>query len=529
MIRYTPTSQLSITGFETPFAQQLSADNRWVILAGMIPWDKLAAVYYKKMRADFGAPKLSARLLIGAVIIKHMLNIDDREVVEQIRENIYLQYFVGLSSFQTAAPFDASLMVSIRKRLGKEAMGELNELILREAGVLPDEPVKKDGEDKDDNNDSVGSASPMIQEEKKQEDQSLPATPSGTLLIDATVAEQQIEYPTDIKLLNEAREQLERMIDKVCQAASVELPRMYRINARKKYLLIAKKKCKSKREIRRGIRQQLQYVKRDLKYINTLLEKHPLAKGVLKKRDWKLLQVISELYRQQAEMYKKREHKILDRIVNIYQPHVRPMPRGKDRVSTEFGSKQLVMLKDGYTHVALIGWDNYNEGPLLKESLEKYKQLYGCYPEKVLADQLFGNRENRRFMTEQGIRYVGKPLGRPTRTSKKEKRSLQKEMAQRNPIEGKFGQGKNAYGLAKIRARLKETSESWVLSIYFIMNLLKLAEASFLSTIKILVYPALHRIQLIMPRSTANVSRSMNDPIEMLKTNPNFYNILNLC
>lgn len=139
---------------------------------------------------------------------------------------------------------------------------------------------------------------------------------------------------------------------------------MYKNVARKKYLLIAKKKCKSKREIRIGIRQQLQYVKRDLKYINTLLEKHPLAKSVLKKRDWKLLQVISELYRQQVEMYKKREHKILDRIVSIYQPHVRPMPRGKDRISTEFGRKQLVMLKDGYTHVALIGWDNYNKGPL---------------------------------------------------------------------------------------------------------------------------------------------------------------------
>jgi len=527
LIRYTPTSQLSITGFETPFTQQLSSDNRWVILAGKIPWDKLAAVYYRKMRADFGAPKLNARLLIGAVIIKHMLNIDDREVVEQIRENIYLQYFVGLSSFQTEAPFDASLMVSIRKRLGKEAMGELNELILREAGVLPEEPIKKDEGDKDNHNDAAGSTTGNIPEQGEQEDQPSPGPVSGTLLIDATIAEQQIEYPTDIKLLNEAREQLERMIDKVCQAAGLDLPRMYKKVARKKYLLIAKKKCKSKREIRRCIRQQLQYVKRDLKYINSLIEQHAVCKIVLKKRDWKLLQVISELYRQQAAMYKKREQKIEDRIVSIYQPHVRPMPRGKDRVSTEFGSKQLVMLKDGYTHVALIGWDNYNEGPLLKESLERYKQLYGCYPEKVLADQLFGNRENRRFMKEQGIRYVGKPLGRPTRTSKKEKRSLQKEMAQRNPIEGKFGQGKNAYGLAKIKARLKETSESWVLSIYFIMNLLKLAEASFLSVVKALVYPALHDILLIVARIRDVVSRAMNDPIGIPNTNLNYYNTLN--
>lgn len=115
MIRYTPQSQLSLEGFETPFNQQLDGSNRWVVLSKHIPWDKLAAIYYRNMRADFGAPALSARMVIGAIIIKHMLNIDDREVVEQIRENMYLQYFVGLSSFQTCAPFDASLMVSIRK------------------------------------------------------------------------------------------------------------------------------------------------------------------------------------------------------------------------------------------------------------------------------------------------------------------------------------------------------------------------------------------------------------------------------
>ncbi|WP_322518523.1 transposase [Chitinophaga sancti] len=124
MIRYTPAKQLTLEGFSTPFSQQLSTTNRWVILAAKIPWDKLADVYYKKMRADFGAPTLSARMVIGAVIIKHILNIDDREVVAQITENIYLQYFVGLSSFQKEAPFDASLMVSIRKRLGIDLMSD---------------------------------------------------------------------------------------------------------------------------------------------------------------------------------------------------------------------------------------------------------------------------------------------------------------------------------------------------------------------------------------------------------------------
>jgi len=49
------------------------------------------------------------------------------------------------------------------------------------------------------------------------------------------------------------------------------------------------------------------------------------------------------------------------------------------------------------------------------------------------------------------------------------------EKAERNHIEGKFGQGKNGYKLNQIRAKLKETSESWVACIFFVMNLLKYA------------------------------------------------------
>ncbi len=55
---------------------------------------------------------------------------------------------------------------------------------------------------------------------------------------------------------------------------------------------------------------------------------------------------------------------------------------------TEFGSKQLVMLKDGYTHVQIISWDNFNEGTHLKQSVEAYKEIYGCYPQKVSADAI---------------------------------------------------------------------------------------------------------------------------------------------
>src|SRR5690606_7880263 len=285
------------------------------------------------------------------------------------------------------------------------------------------------------------------------------------------------------KLLNEGRMQLERMIEQVCNQGGLRQPRMYKKIARKKYLTLAKKKRKTKRQIRRGLREQLQYVKRDLKYIDDLLTRHPQLRSAVEKRDWKLLQVIHEVYRQQQEMYTEDSHSTEHRIVSIYQPHVRPMPRGKDKAQTEFGSKQLVMLKDGYTHVHSINWDNFNEGLQLQSCVETYKKIYGCYPEKVSVDGIFGNKVNREYLKKKGIRLVGKQLGRPPKLDARQKRILQKEMAQRNEIEGKFGQGKNAYGLQKIKARMKETSESWIMTIYFIMNLAKLSHRTFLRLI----------------------------------------------
>jgi hypothetical protein len=506
LIRYIPQAQLTLEGFQTPFSQQLDKNNRWVKLAAAIPFDKLANVYYKKMNSDFGAPSLSARMVIGAVIIKHMLNIDDREVVAQIQENMYLQYFVGLSSFTTEEPFDASLMVSIRYRLGQDVMEAFNNLVLQEAGVIPppsETPVvtaksTHDEDNPDDLNDHVqdSPASDNNQPEDTTDNKEPEVPHNGTLLVDATIAEQQIEYPTDLKLLNEGRQQLERMIEQVCKAGALHQPRMYKNNARKAYLTIAKKKKKTKKVIRKGLRAQLQYVSRDLKHINKLLDEHSSLRKILDKRDWKLLQVIHEVYRQQLEMYTESKHTVEHRIVSLYQPHVRPMPRGKDRVQTEFGSKQLVMLKDGFTHVQQISWDSFNEGVHLQPCVEKYKEIYGCYPEKVSVDGIFGNKGNRKYLKEKSIRFVGKQLGRPPKMSISEKRTLKKEMAGRNEIEGKFGQGKNGYGLQKIKARMKETSESWIMSIYFIMNLVKLSERAFLSLLEILLRPFMEHLFL---------------------------------
>lgn len=164
-----------------------------------------------------------------------------------------------------------------------------------------------------------------------------------------------------------------------------------------------------------------------------------------------------------------------DRIVSIHQPHVRPIVRGKTIAKVEFGAKIHISLEDGYTFLDEVSWNAFNEGSRLETYIEQYRQRLGYYPAEVLADQIYCSRENRKLLKAKGIKLLAKPLGRPPAVKKEHVRP-----GERNPVEGKFGQAKTAYGLNNIKARLKETSQSWIASIILVLNLVKLAGMAFL-------------------------------------------------
>lgn len=180
-------------------------------------------------------------------------------------------------------------------------------------------------------------------------------------------------------------------------------------------------------------------------------------------------------------MHNDRKNRCDDRIVSISQPHVRPIVRGKASKKTEFGAKISVDMKDGLVFVDRIGWDAFNESKDLKSQVEDYRKRLGYYPEVVLADQLYGSRENRNYLKEHGIRFGGKVLGRPPKLSadnaakiRRMKEQRVQDSRERIPIEGKFGQGKNGYRLNYIRAKLQKTSEAWISCIFLVMNLIVL-------------------------------------------------------
>ena len=120
MIRSHSHNQLTLAAFDWPFQVALDEENRWVKLGNLIPWDALSESYYQSLNATQGRPAKEARLVIGAVIIKHKLCLSDEETVRQIQENPYLQYFVGLPGYQMQVPFVPSLLVEIRKTNGTD-------------------------------------------------------------------------------------------------------------------------------------------------------------------------------------------------------------------------------------------------------------------------------------------------------------------------------------------------------------------------------------------------------------------------
>ena len=459
---YVSPNQLVLAGFESPFDQKLNPTNRWVILAHLIPWDEICNLYLKFVPVgQTGRPPLNPRIVLGSLVIKHMCNLDDRETVDQISENIYMQYFLGYPSFTNETPFDASLFVEFRKRLGLENLNAINEKIIALKTKIETKQTEVNQPEESANNehsDDSQLSDPTEIEHK------------GRVIFDATACPQDIAYPTDLNLLNDAREKLEELIDIVYNPTLHSIkPRTYREVARKTYLHTAQKKKPGHKVIRKAIREQLNYVRRDIKSIHTLLDAYEGLPFPLKHLEQKYLFVVQTLYDQQRQMYDTKTHSVDHRIVSIHQPHVRPIVRGKAQAKVEFGAKIHVSIIDGISFLDELSWDAFNEGSHMIDYVEMYRKRFRCYPKEVLADQIYCTRHNRAELKRLGIKLLAKPLGRPSAMS------IHVSPGERNPIEGKFGQAKTAYGLDRIKARLKGTSESWIATILLVLNLVKLA------------------------------------------------------
>ena len=449
----------------------LNPENEWVKLAAIIPWWVIEKKYAEQFPSNTGQPACSLRQALGSQIIKEKYQFSDEMTVAHIAMNPYLQYFIGLTEFRQTAPFDPSMMSRFRQRLTWEMLQDVNDVI---TGRKTAEQIAGESDDHDDTGDgSAGSGSEGSQSGTKDEPN------EGTLILDATCAPQAIRFPTDTSLLNEARQNTEGIIDSLHVAGLTggREPRTYRIIAKKQYNEFSKSRKKTNKSIRNTRKQQLNFLRRNQKHIDTVIQDHPDEwEKALPRWQRERLTVIRSLYAQQRKMYESGSTRIDDRIVSLSQPWVCPIVRGKQNAPVEFGAKVGMSDIDGFLRIELLSWDAFNECHTLRDSVEAYRKAYGHYPERVLADTIYRTRDNLRYCKEHGIHLNGPRLGKPPKDPAIRKQELQlewQESGERGDIERRFGISKRCYSLGRIIAKLMHTSEIMIHMSVLTLNLQK--------------------------------------------------------
>jgi transposase, IS5 family len=397
----------------------------------------------------------------------------DEELVEQIRENPYLQYFLGLEEFRNEAPFEASMLVHFRKRISLKMIGDVNEALVAR---LRDDATPSSDDELPAPKVSNSASRPVPKESSPTKN----TVNKVQLILDATCTPADINYPTDSKLLNKACEKSETLVDVLyaqCNKAKAK-PRTYRKIARKKWLGFSKKRQHTRSQIRKINRSLLGYLGRNLKHLDKLIDQVGLQP--LNKTQYKNLLVLREVYLQQKEMFELRTQRVDVRIVSLSQPHVRPIVRGKAGAKVEFGAKLSASLDDGHFFLDQLDWNNFNESKHLIPQVENYHQRRGYYPTSLHVDKIYRTKENREWCKEKDIRPSGPKLGRPLKNTTQNKDQIQKNNAlarqdeiDRIPIEGKFGQSKRRFGLDRVTAKLAITSQSVIAMTFLVINLEK--------------------------------------------------------
>ncbi len=243
----------------------LDPKNDWIRMSKLVPWDEFDLKYQKNFKSGNGQAAIDSRIALGALLIKPAYRgISDEDLTKEIAMNPYLQYFLGLHEYRYECPFDASMMTRFRKRITPEMLSWVNDQVIGRKTAEEEEETQTD-EHPDDEPPSDGSdsGSPMQEQltiEDMLTDEQEKAPNEGTLILDATCAPQNIRFPTDTSLLNEAREKTEEIIDVLHEQglSDGKKPRTYRQEARRKYNGFSKARKKTGRMIRKARKQQLQ-------------------------------------------------------------------------------------------------------------------------------------------------------------------------------------------------------------------------------------------------------------------------------
>jgi transposase, IS5 family len=271
---------------------------------------------------------------------------------------------------------------------------------------------------------------------------------------DATVYESYIRHPNEVVLLWKGCEFIYEHIVKHCKENKIRTPRIRMQNKQEQVLTYQRTRKKSRKRARR-MRIRL------TKFLSKLIKRYDELEVIA--QDAKRLKTIRTLLYQQEQRIKHPDKKIPHRIVSLHKPYVRPIVRGKEVKSVEFGAKVNLLQVDGINFVEHLSFENFNEGIRLPQAIRKHRELFGaCH--QFAADKIYATNKNRRYCKKQNIATNFVPKGKQAGKYLEQAQQLRKELGKQRAtvLEGSFGNEKNHYLLQKVKARNQANEIVWI-------------------------------------------------------------------
>jgi len=324
--------QNQTTLFTIPLKDLLNQKEAMYQLADAIPWKVFEKSFSKLYAKDFGRPAKPIRLMVSLLILKQMSGLVDETVIEQWIQNPYWQYFSGENIFQWKFPVEPSDLVHFRHRIGEDGVEKILEV-----------SIKLHGED------------------SKEKD----------VVIDTTVQEKNITFPTDVKLNKKIIDQC----TKISKKEGIEVRQSYKRTVKR--LIMDQRFRNHPKNRKRSLRAE-----RKLKTIAGRLVRELrrlLSKDQLKKYEEKLI-IFERVINQ------KKEDK--NKLYSLHETEVYCISKGKEHKKYEFGSKaSIVMTKTSGIIVGALNVKNEYDGHTLSAVLKQSKKLRKKQIDKAIVDR----------------------------------------------------------------------------------------------------------------------------------------------
>ncbi len=423
-----------------------------LIIANKINWDELLFAL-RKYYSRIGTNSMPVKNLVLLLLFKHYHSASDVEIIEMLAGSLPMQKALDISfkeaqiisrkefyfkkhkkkEIKISGYINPATLSNFRKRLGNEGM----DLVMNSVNTL----IK-------------------------------PKRQSKTIIVDTTVSPSDMLFPTDINLLEKARQITLRHLKQISLGLGFKF-RTYKNTARKTFLNYIKLGKKKRLESRKVQGKMIRFLQRNLNQLKEAFAKRneSINNDVIQATLPKEILVIEKLLAQQKELWKKTPRNgskhgisIKDRIVSIFRPHVRPMSRGKIPNPTEFGGKILLEMRNGFLRLLKVTFRNENDSEIVKEHIKDWKGLI------VGGDRGIFSKENEKLAKENGVKHF--------LVERKGKKSLEKTSGVkrirkiRPAIEAKIGLAKRKFGLGRNKYKRGEEGEmQWIKLALCAMNL----------------------------------------------------------